>query len=199
MMNKSISVDVSLMAENQFDKDIALTAIGDGHYQVNISESWKVILGPNGGYIAAIILNGMKSMLGKVQTRSITFHFLSASVPGPAALHVNVKKKGRTLSTCTAKLLQGNKTIAMSIATFGSARENYTFCDFDMPEVPGPKDIILNNRMNPDMPGHVPFRDQYDQRLAIGPIPPATSGKGRVGNWLFFYQEKTNIIAASST
>lgn len=178
------------MAETQFDQDIALVSIGPGHYQVNISESWNVILGPNGGYIAAIILNGMKAQLGNAQTRSITFHFLSASVPGPAELHVNVEKKGRTLSTCTAKLLQGDKTIAMSIATFGFARENHTFCDLEMTQVRGPEDIDLTNRMNPGMAGHVPFRDQYDQRLAIGPTPPATSDQGKVGGWTRFRENR---------
>ena len=35
----------------------------------------------------------MKSELGNVQTRSITFHFLSASIPGNAELFVKVEKK----------------------------------------------------------------------------------------------------------
>lgn len=190
MMDYSFYLDLRTMVETQFDKDIALTPLSEGRYQVNISESWKVILGPNGGYIAAIILNGMKAELGNVQTRSITFHFLSASVPGLAELHVNVDKKGRTLSTCTAKLFQGKKTIAIAIATFASAQENFAFCDLDMTEVPDPEDIAISNRMNPDMPWHVPFRDQYDQRLAIGPIPPATSEEGRVGGWTRFREHR---------
>ena len=45
----------------QFDRDIAATKICEEHYSVTISETWNVIIGPNGGYIAAIILNGMKS------------------------------------------------------------------------------------------------------------------------------------------
>ena len=178
------------MKETQFDKDIALNPISDNHYQVDISDTWNVTIGPNGGYVAAIILNGMKHQLGDVQTRSVTFHYLSASVPGPAVLHVNVEKKGRSLSTCTARLLQGERTIAISMATFASAREFYSFRDFDMPVVPGPDDIAPTLRMNPNLVGHVPFRDHFDQRLAIGPIPPATADEGRVGGWTRFVNHR---------
>lgn len=178
------------MPETQFDKDIALVAISEGHFAVTISESWKVIVGPNGGYIAAIILNGMKTQLGNLQTRSFTIHFLSASAPGTAELHVNVEKKGRTLSTCSAKLLQGDKTIAVSIATFASARDNFSFRDFAMPKLPLPEDIAITDTMNPQMPWHAPFRDQYDQRLAIGPTPPATASEGRVGGWTRFRENR---------
>ncbi|MCZ6501679.1 MAG: thioesterase family protein [Gammaproteobacteria bacterium] len=178
------------MKETQFDKDIALTPISDNHYQVDISDTWNVTIGPNGGYVAAIILNGMKAQLGDVQTRSVTLHYLSASVPGPAVLHVNVEKKGRSLSTCTARLLQGERTIAISMATFASAREFYSFRDFDMPVVPSPDDIAPTLRMNPNLVGHVPFRDHFDQRLAIGPIPPATADEGRVGGWTRFVNHR---------
>jgi acyl-CoA thioesterase len=175
---------------NQFDQDIALRSISDNRFGLDISDTWNVTLGPNGGYVAAIILSGMKARLGNLQTRSITFHFLSASVPGPAELQVNVEKKGRSLSTCTARLLQGERTIAMSVATFASARSFYTFRDFNMPAVPGPEEIMPAHRMNPAMSGHVPFRDHYDQRLAIGPIPPATTEEGRVGGWTRFMEPR---------
>lgn len=178
------------MKETQFDRDIALTHISGDHYQVDISDTWNVTIGPNGGYVAAIILNGMKASLGDVQTRSVAFHYLSASIPGPADLYVNVEKKGRSLSTCTARLLQGDRTVAMSIATFASAREFYSFRDFDMPEVPDPDDIAPTLRMNSNLVGHVPFRDHFDQRLAIGPIPPATSEEGRVGGWTRFKENR---------
>ncbi|MBQ75499.1 MAG: hypothetical protein CMQ20_10830 [Gammaproteobacteria bacterium] len=178
------------MKETQFDRDIALEPISAGHYEVNISDTWNVLIGPNGGYVAAIILKGMKDTLGDVQTRSITFHFLSASLPGAANLHVNVEKRGRSLSTCTARLVQGERTIAMCMATFASARESFSFRDFNMPEVPGPEDIPLEQRMNPGLIGYVPFRDHFDQRLAIGPVPPDTADESRVGGWTRFKENR---------
>jgi len=184
------SSEESCMKETQFDRDIALEPISPGHYGVSIADTWNVLIGPNGGYIAAIILKGMKDTLGDVQTRSVTFHFLSASLPGDANLHVNVEKRGRSLSTCTARLTQGDRTIAMCMATFASARESFTFRDFNMPEVPDPEDVPLEQRMSPELVGHVPFRDHFDQRLAIGPVPPTTDDEGRVGGWTRFTEHR---------
>ncbi len=174
----------------EFDRDIAVVRTSDNSFSVNISDTWNVTIGPNGGYIAAIILNALKETLGNLQTRSITYHFLSASVPGPAGLTTKIEKRGRSLSTCTAELIQGDRTIAIAIATFAPAREDFGFRDFRMPSVPAAADISLAHRMNPGLAGHVPFRDHYDQRLAIGPVPPATSNEGRVGGWTRFKENR---------
>lgn len=180
------------MAQTQFDKDIALDPAGEGSYRIDIADTWNVNVGPNGGYIAAIMLNGMKLELGESghQTRSITLHYLSASTPGPASLRVSVEKRGRTLSTATANLIQGDRTIAMAIATFAGTQDSFEFSDITAPVVTAPDDIDASRRMNPDMPGHVQFRDHYDQRLAIGPTPPATSTEGRVGGWTRFREHR---------
>ena len=178
------------MKSTQFDRDVALTPISAGRYQINISDQWNVIVGPNGGYIGAIILNGMKSVLPDVHTRSITIHFVSASVAGDAELIVDIEKKGRTLSTVTAKLTQGDRTIAMAIATFGNARESYSFCDLKPPIVAAPTEIPASRHMGPDMEGHVRFRDQYDQLLAIGPTPPEATEEASVGGWTRFREHR---------
>ena len=184
-----------------FDRDIALTLTGKENeqsstYQVNISDDWQVFVGPNGGYIAAIILNGMKIKLAAqknaspVQPRSITYHFLSASVAGQATLDVNLEKLGRTLTCVTAKLFQHGKTIAIALATFADTRPTVEFSDFKMPRVKAPENIGDDRRMAKGMQGHVPFRDQFDQRIAIGPVPGESSDTARVGGWTRFSQTR---------
>lgn len=184
-----------------FDRDIALTPTGkesdkSSTYQVAISDDWQVFVGPNGGYIAAIILNGMKMKLGvqkntsPVQPRSITYHFLSASVAGQATLDVNLEKLGRTLTCVTAKLFQNGKTIAIALATFADTRSAVEFSDFKMPIVKAPENIGAERRMAKGMHGHVPFRDQFDQRIAIGPVPGESSDTARVGGWTRFTQAR---------
>lgn len=176
---------------SQFDKDIKLELLSGGLYRAIISDTWNVNVGPNGGYIGAIILNGMLNELGREhRTRSITFHFLSASVPGEATLQIETQKRGRTLSTMTGKLVQGDRTIAMAIATFAPDRDAIEFCNIDMPVVPAPDQLPRDMQMHPNMPGHVAFRDHYDQLLAIGPIPPDTSTVARVGGWTRFKEHR---------
>ena len=184
-----------------FDRDTALTLIGTGNeksstYQVNIGADWQVFVGPNGGYIAAIILNGMKQKLesqentSPVQPRSITYHFLSASVAGQATLDVKLEKLGRTLTSVTATLCQGGKTIAIALASFADTRVAIKFSDFTMPEITAPEDVSPDRRMKEGMHGHVPFRDQFDQRIAIGPVPGESSDVARVGGWTRFIRPR---------
>ena len=68
----------ALSPQHTFDRDISLsrnaTSTDKGaSYQVNISADWQVFVGPNGGYIAAIILNGMK-------TESQTMHIATFNI-----------------------------------------------------------------------------------------------------------------------
>lgn len=177
---------------SQFDDDLMLTPARSGIYQVNISDSWQVIIGPNGGYIGALILFGMKRELAghPAQTRSITCHFLSASTPGPARLAVTVEKLGRSLATATARLTQGERTIAVAIATFGAHRGAVEFCDIKPPSVTPADRIDPARFMQKGMAGHAPFRDNFEQRLAIGPIPPQRSTRGHVGGWVRFRDQR---------
>ena len=182
---------------NPFDHAITpiLTANGVpsdqvSHYNVTISPDWNVVVGPNGGYIAAILLNAMKKSMGSTPTRSITVHFLSASVPGPAQLKIEILKRGRSISTCSALLTQGKRTIASATATFDDQRLAIDFCDFKIPDVSSPDQIPMDSRMNAKSPHFVPFRDHYDQRHAIGAIPPDNNGRGLVGGWTRFKQPR---------
>lgn len=173
---------------HQLDDDIRLRPTGNGEYGVDISSRWQVNVGPNGGYIGAIMLAAMKQELGQdaPHTRSITCHFLSPSVPGAAQLAVATDKRGRSLSTLTAQLSQGARTIAIAIATFGTPRDAGEFCDLSPPAAAPPDTIDPEMFMNAGMSTHAPFRDNYDQRLAIGPVPPATAARGHVGGWTRF-------------
>lgn len=181
---------------NALDQAIAITEVSTHRdddasdqvklYDVTISPDWNVMIGPNGGYIAAILLKGMKSSISAKPTRSITVHFLSASTPGRARLRIEILKQGRSLSTCTGLLTQGKRTIAVATATFAEQRLAIDFCDLQMPDVLPPEQIPVISRMNPDSPHFVPFRNHYDQRLAVGAIPPDNNGSGLVGGWTRF-------------
>ncbi|MBT5202267.1 MAG: thioesterase family protein [Gammaproteobacteria bacterium] len=180
---------------NPFDQAITLNEVPSlddsvsnqvSNYNLTISPDWNVMIGPNGGYIAAILLKAMKNSMAGTPTRSITVHFLSASVPGPAQLRVEILKQGRSISTCNALLTQGQRTIASATATFAEQRLAIDFCDVKMPDVLPPNQIPVDSRMNSGSPHFVPFRDQYDQRLAVGAIPPENNGSGLVGGWTRF-------------
>jgi len=175
---------------NQFDQDIALKALGNAEFALEIADTWQINVGPNGGYIAAILLNGMKQFLGHIQTRSFTCHFLSASVPGEARLSVHIEKEGRTLSTVTSQLKQNGKTIAYAIATFSDDRNVPHFNDVSMPSVLPPEATASQDRMSTDSPHYAPFRSKYDQRIAIGLKPSDLGSVAKTGGWTKFSESR---------
>ncbi|HJN50572.1 MAG TPA: thioesterase family protein [Pseudomonadales bacterium] len=183
---------VLLRRMTSFDRDTAVTLQSPGIYTTDIRDNWNVTIGPNGGYIAAIILRALLSHLddAEKETRSITYHFLSPAEPGPARVTVSTEKLGRSFVTLTARLIQNERTAAVALATFAPPRSHFSYCDFTMPDVPSPEQIDASLHMNPAMPGHVAFRDHYDQRLAIGPTPPNRSAVAEVGGWTRFVERR---------
>ena len=45
--------------DTTFDRETAITKLGDGRYSATMATSWWVVRGPNGGYLAAIILRAL--------------------------------------------------------------------------------------------------------------------------------------------
>ena len=90
---------------------------------------------------------------------------------------LRLKRRGRSLSTCNARLVQGEKTIAVAIATFATKRSEFGFRDFEAPEVPFPEQIESSKRMNSELVSHAPFRDHYDPALSYMEKYPPKSEK----------------------
>ncbi|MBV1877603.1 MAG: thioesterase family protein [Pseudomonadales bacterium] len=166
-----------------FDQNIELTRVDETNFEIDISPDWQINVGPNGGYIAAILLNACYQPGIKQTIRSFTSHFLSASKPGPATVVVFLAKPGRTVSSATAQLKQGDKIIAIALASFADTHTSLTHSERSMPEVTKPAAIPQSQHMNPAMTHYAEFRAQYDQRLAIGPIPPSIGETACVGGW----------------
>ena len=77
---------------SRFAEDTAVNALGDGRYRASISRAWWIERGPNGGYLAAIVL---RAILAEVddparRPRSLTLHYLRPPVEGPCEVAVPV-------------------------------------------------------------------------------------------------------------
>ena len=155
---------------------------------VTISDRWQVIVGPNGGYLGALLLGCIKTLaIQRDQTvRSVALSFISPSVPGAAAIALRCVKAGRTISLYTAELIQNDRTIAIANTHFAAKRLDAAFCDETMPNVSPAHEITPTDWRQTDSKFAVPFRQHFDQRIAIGPEPGARDGSGRIGGWMRF-------------
>ncbi len=155
---------------------------------VTISDRWQVIVGPNGGYLGALLLGCIKTLpIQNNQTvRSVALSFISPSVPGAASISLRCVKAGRTTSLYTAELIQNDRTIAIANAHFAASRLDAAFCDQVMPNVPPANKIPPTDWQQTDSKFAVPFRQHFDQRIAIGPKPGEQDGSGHIGGWMRF-------------
>jgi acyl-CoA thioesterase len=167
----------------RFADDTAVVARGDGRYDARIDRGWWVQRGPNGGYVAAVLLRALSAEVGQPERlpRSLTVHYLRPPAEGPAELEATVEREGRSLSFATARLLQGGDTMAIASAAFGAHRgDSIEFDDAPMPEVAPPEACPELGRP----PFEISMRDRYECRLGIGGELFTEGPVARTGGWI---------------
>ena len=92
-----------------FDRDTAVTALGDGPVRGDVASGWRAGRGPHGGYLAAMLLRALIAAVDDpVRTpRSLTIHYARAPEPGPVEIRTTFERQGRSLSTLSARMEQG--------------------------------------------------------------------------------------------
>ncbi|MET0931051.1 MAG: thioesterase family protein [Aeromicrobium sp.] len=106
--------------EHVLHSDTRSTPRGDGVRDLHVSERWNTLLGhPNGGYLLATMLRGLREEIGAGEPVSASISYLSPPAPGPAELRTDVLRRGRVLSTATASLHEGDRLVAHLVASFG--------------------------------------------------------------------------------
>lgn len=140
------------------DTDTALRALGDGSYAAEMSRRWWVQAGPNGGYLAALILRALLSELdpqgkGERVVRSMHVRYLKPAGEGEVTIHVSTLQAGRSMTTLAARLVQAGRDIVLASATFSAPLSAIAFQDSSMPTLPAvgqceaiEKRIELNHR-----------------------------------------------------
>ncbi|MFF5444878.1 thioesterase family protein [Streptomyces sp. NPDC012888] len=104
----AISGPSASIGESEFDRDTAVTprAGEPGVFDAELSAGWTIISAVNGGYLLALVGRALSEALPHPDPFTVSAHYLSASVPGPAVIRTETVRAGRTLSTGQASLLQ---------------------------------------------------------------------------------------------
>jgi acyl-CoA thioesterase len=166
-----------------FERATAVAPLGDGGWRADCDESWSAGRGPNGGYLAAIVLRAMLSELGDParHARSLTCHYLRPPGDGEVRIDVAVERAGRSLTTLGARLAQGGEPCVVAVGAF--ARDFDGALDYSAapPRVPAPDDVPVA----PPVPG-VPFTARFSSRPVLGSPPFSGAGDALTGGWLRF-------------
>ena len=169
----------------RFAADTAVTRAEPGRYTATIDEGWWIERGPNGGYLAAIVL---RAILAEVddptrRPRSLTLHYLRPPAAGPCEVAVSVERSGRGLTTVSARLTQGGRPCIIALSALGVARPGPELHDHPAPSVPAAD--TLDPPARPATAGpDIPFRRRYETRPAIGTAPFERGPAAETGGWI---------------
>lgn len=162
------------MSVPAFTRDTAVTPQGDGVYAAECSPGWSAPTGPNGGYLAAVLLRAMLAEVADPvrEPRTLTLHYLRGPKPGPLTARVTVERVGRTLATVSGRLEQDGQPCVLAIGAFGGPFE--AAADFSAPPPP----VVPSSELRParDDPRFPEISRRVEVRRGIG--ERAFSGSG---------------------
>lgn len=169
----------------RFERDTTVTRRDDAIFLATVDPAWSVVRGPNGGYLAAIVLRALTERVGEATRapRSLTVHFASPADVGMITIVTHLERVGRSLTSCTARVTQADRLVALAVAAFSSPRPGPEFCDLVPPDVPPPEQLTPR----PAPPEAPPIAHRWDTRWAIGrpPVPGAPLAREAVaGGWI---------------
>lgn len=179
--------DPAVADPGAFDSGVAVQPLGDGRYGVSLDRAWWIARGPNGGYVGAVLVRAMEAELNRSerQLRSVTIHYLAPPSEGPAEVVVRVERMGRTLSSLSARLVDGERVLALALAAFASPFEVAEAYEAAAP--PGaaepPPERMPEPRFSDQLP---PMVSRFRMLPTHGP-PPFSGDRGErieSGGWM---------------
>ena len=185
---------------SRFDADTAVVSAGNGVYSARIDAGWWIERGPNGGYVAAVLMRALAAEVADPDrhARSLTVHYLAPAIEGPAHVVVQTERIGRLVQYLTARLTQGDRLLATAQAAFATlSSAGPTFADPSFPDYPHPDSI--DQALDP--PGLVPLRRRYEYRHVIGAPWDGPAHTAETGGWIRLSEPRpydTVLVAALS-
>ncbi len=165
-----------------FEADTAIEPLGGGRFAAELSERWWVSRGPNGGYVAAVILRAILAATGGARPpRSLTVHYPRAPKAGRVELAVEVEREGSRATFVSARMEQDGEVQATALAVLSEDWDEGGFTELEMPEAGEPGEM---HPVDPsDRPGAPRMLQNYLVRPALGEHA-FSGGPARHGVWI---------------
>lgn len=186
------------MAAHPFDVATAATRVAEGRWATDVDAGWFAPMGPNGGYLASIVLRALTEAVADPARapRSLNLHYLRPPAAGPAEVAVTVERQGRSLTSLSARLEQDGRLCVLALAAFAIDMPSAVdYADAPAPEVPR-FDALAPTPVTEGVP---PIIRQLDVRPAIGPLPYSGGDEARTGGWLAFATPREADALACAT
>ena len=178
-----------------FETDIECRSVqksDDGAiFEGEMNRDWFIIVGPNGGFIAALLARAMTRIINDPlrPLRTLTIDFFSVPQIGAFQIDAKIIRQGRNLTFIKAEIFQNDKLNARAIASFAcSYAQGDGGGDSDgddkmlkLPALPPPSHLPLEQCEKLETP--LPIHENYDMRPAFGTLPFMEGKKAVSGGW----------------
>jgi acyl-CoA thioesterase len=182
-----------------FDRDTAVrvrSRTGDGagervELDADVSAAWRAGRGPHGGYLAAMILRALIETVDDAARapRSLTIHYARAPAPGAVSIVATIERKGRSLSTLSARMEQDGALVALALAAFSVPWQAPHVAELAMPDV-APRDPARETAI-PLFKGAPAFTRHLIVQPRIGAVPfQGSDAPMEIGSWLGLAEER---------
>jgi acyl-CoA thioesterase len=171
----------------KFDTDTGLQQLSEGRFEGRVSPDWSIIIGANGGHLAAMLLRAMQMTVSEPwDPRTLSVHFARAPLDEPFLIETTVERTGRTMCNLSARMTQDGKLVVLGIGILSAPREGPEFSEVSMPEVPGPDDCeSVADRMD------FAFGRNFDFRIAFGSPTEGDADRAELGVWMRLREART--------
>ena len=173
---------MSAVPHRSFAGDTSVTRVRDGVHRGSIVPEWFGPPGPNGGFIAALILRAIRAEVGDPERlpRSLTLHYLYPPSAGDAEIEVVVERAGKSATTCSARLIENGRVVTLALCVLTTEFEPAWNQDPDAPEAPAAADVEALG----SGPGAPPIFEQLETRPVWGAMPFSGGSEAVTGGWL---------------
>lgn len=182
----------------EFDTDTALTKTGDGHYAGVITDRWMIGGGPNGGYIASLMLRALMAETPQPDPVSLTSHYVGRPEPGPCDVSVTLSHATKSHAFMDVSLAQAGTVRARAVGVFGQRRDDQPFDSTITTSASTPPGVGVPVR--DAGPGGVPMmsfldRFKYLSPNAVDPFAGDPTGPAVVGGWTSLVDRDLDTLA----
>jgi len=177
-----VSTDEPDVAPTKFDRDTAVwyehgaqdagmessQIGGQSVFAAEVAPDWRAGRGPHGGYLAAMLLRALIASVADDARapRSLTIHYARAPEPGPVRIATTVEREGRSLSTLSARMSQGDHLIGLALAAFSVPWGGPEITDVQIPAVdppdPSREGVKLIERGGPEFARHIVLQPRME-------------------------------------
>ena len=161
---------------------------GAASFSGRVHPAWNIGANPNGGYLLALAAQALRQCTpAQPDPLSITVHYLRPGLAGQACLiHTQLLRRGRTLSTARATLVQDGGARLEVLAAMGNLGEPAAGAPAPLtmarPDMPPPE--ACPGRSASAQGVGLPILDRLDIRLHPAEAVPGAAGAARVSGWI---------------